>query len=197
MSKLEQSILNRSLSQRADFAAGRPASPSTSDELDLSDEKQSESIVASHRGAQTGVKGVRADAAHHGMLARERQAEEIKATNARMEAMALSKTRTWKEDDAERKREMELGIKPAQKTVESDEEELTELRNRRLQNLKSQAAANESRRKRMAGEEGQHRPARCAFGHLREVGPEQYAQAIDGEDASTYIVVHIYVKVSL
>lgn len=153
-----------------------------------------------HGGPKTGVKGVRADARAHSTAAQAQRAAQIEANNRRMKSMALGNQQTWVEDEESRRQAAE---------GDSDDAELEAIRRKRLEEMKSthQVAANEARRRRLAGEDTpqQNSPklgvsntsrSKGLFGHLREAGPTNYAQAIDGEDPATIIVVHIYVKVS-
>ena len=121
--------------------------------------------------------------------------------------MALGKNRTWEEDERDRRREAEQGLKPGQvrseADVDDDDEELKMIRTKRLAVLKSQDASNEARKQKMLGAESSSggtetygsSPHSRTFGHLREVDADHYAHAIDGEDPSVFVVVHIYVKV--
>ncbi|UZJ52964.1 hypothetical protein CBS101457_002284 [Exobasidium rhododendri] len=166
------------------------------------------SSQGAYSGHNTGVKGVRNDARRHEEAQRTLRNDVIRSTNARMERKALGKSRTWQEDVADQKREAEMGMKPGQELRlnsterqqqqddDEDDGDLYEIRQRRLDSLRSQAASNEARRKRLAGEgEADQRSGfGASFGHLREVGPDQYAHAIDGEHPSVFVVVHIYVK---
>lgn len=163
------------------------------------------SSLGPQAGYNTGVKGVRSDAKRHEEVQRALRADQVRAKNERMESMALGKSRTWEEEEADRRNEAEQGLKPGQAASRSgkdcgddDDEELEVIRQRRLGTLKSQAASNEARRRKMAGEEesDQSTGAGGMFGHLREVGADSYANAIDTEDKNTFVVVHIYVKVS-
>ncbi|PWN37232.1 thioredoxin-like protein [Meira miltonrushii] len=176
----------------------RGLSPTTSEELSASSMDEDNQRPIQHGGYQTGVKGVRADAQYQAQLDSEKRAAAIKDHNAQMQSQALGSQRTWKEDDEQTRLEREAGVKPGQNASphDSDEDELAEIRKKRLQNLKSHQTANESRRRRMAGEDvGSNQNARGGFyGHLREVGPDQYVQSIDGENKDTFVVVHIYVK---
>lgn len=219
---LESSVLEgRAFGQHVDDGSPRqrassPPSPTTSEELALSSEDNNCAAMDSaahtktleHDGPQTGVKGVRADARHAAQIERGQRDEAVRNINARMESSALGKSRTWEQDEEEHRAEAEAGVKPgrsvaASRLADSDDEELAAIRRQRLQNIKSQAASNENRRKRLAGEaEGSvggvnltRTRGNSAFGHLREVTRDQYPNAIDGEGPSTYVVVHIYVRV--
>lgn len=177
----------------------RRPSPTTSEELSNSSSMDEDRQRPNeHGGYQTGVKGVRADAQYQARLDSANLSKAIKDHNAQMESKALGTQRTWKEDEEQNKLEREAGVKPGQSTIshDQDEDELAEIRKKRLQNLKSHQTANESRRRRMAGEDlGSNQNARGGvYGHLREVGPDQYVQSIDGENKDTFVVVHIYVK---
>lgn len=176
----------------------RGPSPTTSEELSVSSLDEENQGPIQHGGYQTGVKGVRADAQYQAKLDSEKRSATIKDHNAQMQSHALGTQRTWKEDEEQNRLEREAGVKPGQNTSphDSDEDELAEIRKKRLQNLKSHQTANESRRRRMAGEDvGSNQNSRGGFyGHLREVGPDQYVQSIDGENKDTFVVVHIYVK---
>lgn len=227
----EQKLLHGGLSTSSESSSPphRASSPSTSDELgsDLDDSKtpHSSSLGLSTgqprtSGPQTGVKGVRADAKASRVFAKEKRAAVVNGINRRMESMALGRNRTWKEDEEDRARRAagkenrgddnddENIVNGDYDEDEDDDSELDEIRARRMEEIKStQAASNEARRKRMAGEDvlavADDKPKGLSpamrpkglFGHLREVGPGGYAQAIDGEDDATMIVVHIYVKV--
>jgi hypothetical protein len=153
--------------------------------------------LGAHSGHNTGVKGVRNDARRHEEAQRALRGDQIRDTNERMSRKALGKFRTWKEDEADQKREAEAGVKPGE--IVPPQNDLREIRQRRLDSFKSQAASNEARRKKMAGEEDAGGVGggvgNSFFGHLREVGPDQYANAIDAEDPNVFVVVHIYVKV--
>jgi hypothetical protein len=160
------------------------------------------SSLGPQTGHNTGVKGVRSDAQRHAQVQKALRADQVRATNERLEGMASGKNRTWEEDEADRKREAEMGLKPGQSSRNSDDEddeELRAIRQRRLGTLQSQAASNEARRRKMAGEDESNQSTSTGgmYGHLREVGVDQYAHAIDAEDSNTFVVVHIYVKVSL
>lgn len=177
----------------------RGTSPTTSEELSASSMDEDNQMPIQHGGYQTGVKGVRADAQYQAQLDSAQRASAIKDRNVQMQSKALGTQRTWKEDEEQNRLEREAGVKPGQNVSphDSDEDELAEIRRKRLQNLKSNQAANESRRRRMAGEDvGTNQNARGGgvYGHLREIGPDQYVQSIDGENKDTFVVVHIYVK---
>lgn len=167
-------------------------------------------------GPNTGVKGVRNDAQRYAQVQRAIRADQLREHNERLQSKAMGKTRTWEQDEADRKREAAQGLRPGQTQIDSDQddddvvvvggggenddEELGQIRQRRIDALQSQAASNEARRRRMAGEDEASQGTGAAgslgfFGHLREVGANQYATAIDTEDKSVCIVVHIYVKV--
>lgn len=158
-------------------------------------------------GPNTGVKGVRNDAQRYTQVQRAIRADRLQRNNERLQSKALGKNRTWEQDEADQKREAEQGLKPGQQIqVDSDNEgreeddELREIRQRRLDALQSQAVSNEARRRKLAGEDEASQGTRSGgnlgfFGHLREVGADQYAYAIDTEDKNVFVVVHIYVKV--
>jgi hypothetical protein len=178
----------------------RTPSPSTSDELgsDLSDhahEDDDAAVVPEDRpGANTGPKGVRADARAAAATTRAQRAEQVQSTNERMQRMALTSDTTWEEDVHAR----------------SEAAELEQLRAQRLKELQAaQAAADERRRQRLAGEgdeerapgprgiySGQATRRTGVFGHLREVDEQGYVDAIDREASGTSVVVHLYEKVS-
>lgn len=184
--------------------SSRSSSPTTSEELELGD---SYAFGTDYRdGPQTGVKGVRNDAKVAEQQKSQQRAIDVRQTNARMESKALGTHRTWEQDEIDRRAEMESGLKPGQtypksRLTDESDEELADIRRRRLHNYQSQAASNEARRRRMAGEDNTDGPQTLlpqttgTFGHLREVKADQYVHAVEGEDPSTYVVVHIYVKV--
>lgn len=213
---IEQQLLH-GVRRDGDSSPPRKDSPHSSDDESGGEDENDEGVAgeqgqahppADHpslgprRGANTGPKGVRVDAKRQADTQRAIRADQVRETNAQMERMALGKSQTWKEDEAIRRREAEAGVKPGQLVSterESDDEELAEIRQRRLDTLKGQAASNEARRQRMAGDGRVGTGGLGAagpFGHLREVGPDHYAHAIDVEDKAVCVVVHIYVKVS-
>lgn len=178
----------------------RSASPTTSEELGGEDDYNASigsktALTEAHDGPNTGVKGVRADAAWHANEEKAKRSDAVRATNKRMESMALGKNRTWDVEEAQRREERAAGVTIGQSTAKAyaqddeDDDELESIRMRRLQSLKS-------RRKRLAGEFDGNTDAKQSqhFGHLREVGHGQYVQAIDNESKSTFVIVHIYVK---
>ena len=222
----EQQILHGGLPTSGPASSSSPRrtpSPSTSDELgsDLSDGHDAAAAAAPSslglsmgqprpQGPQTGVKGVKADAKAYRESSKQRKSALVNGINKRMESMALGRNRTWKEDDEDRAQraaaaESGGGSGRSDGNASDDDEELDDIRAKRVEEIKStQAASNEARRKRLAGEGVDNPPKGLSpnlrpkglFGHLREVGPGGYAQAIDGENGATMIVVHIYVKVS-
>lgn len=194
----------------------RSASPSTSEELGSDASRAASpsggapSVPVDRPGANTGVKGVRADARASEAAARAERVERVHATNANMERLALNSGTTWREDEALRKLDDEA--------AQADAAELERIRSARVEQLRAaQRVTDERRRRRLAGEEeeedetvlelpqeGVAGAARRAvsrrtgfFGHLREVDEAGYADAIDREAPTTSVVVHLYERVSI
>lgn len=71
---------------------------------------------------------------------------------------------------------------------EEEDDELAELRRKRLQELQMQGSG--ERR-------GSDALGNRVFGHLREVGVEGYVNAVEEEDEDVAVVVHLYERVSL
>jgi hypothetical protein len=71
---------------------------------------------------------------------------------------------------------------------EEEDDELAELRRKRLQELQMQGSG--ERR-------GSDALGNRVFGHLREVGVEGYVNAVEEEDEDVAVVVHLYERASL
>ncbi|CEH18360.1 Conserved phosducin-like protein [Ceraceosorus bombacis] len=150
----------------------RTPSPSTSDELgsDLDDDqrqsrrKDADGAIQSHSevpidrpGANTGPKGVRADARAAEGAARKVRDGAVQERSARIESGALNSQLTSHEEDALRRQEAAIGGKVTTATSgarEAEAQELENLRAARIAELRrAQKVADERRKRRLAGED--------------------------------------------
>ncbi|PWN50991.1 thioredoxin-like protein [Violaceomyces palustris] len=150
--------------------------------------------------ANTGPKGVIRDSLAKDAADRRASAQRIRTTNDRLKAMSFQ-AETWDEAEARRKREKEL----EESKGESDDEEasaraIAELkareqrREQRIAELRAGSINRSSSPLSAAGGPRGLAGGQRWFGHLREVDQNGYVAAIDQEDPSVPVVIHIYGK---
>ena len=136
------------------------------DSMQAQQKAQSESIGMGP--GRTGVKGVIRDRDEAAEIRREKKAKEVEEMRKKMEASSLG-GKTFLEDERER--------------AAKGEKKVDVLVMKELE--KEESKRNVSGRKRGG-----------KFGHLREVGLKGFLGAVENEDKSVWVIVHLYDSVS-